>query len=69
MLLKNLLFLLITLLIIITYSFKFIIKNKLNENDFNIKFTKNISNKKKLTLIFKAFKKKDNLKVQFHRYL
>ena len=45
-LLKNLLFLLIISFIIIIYSFKFIIKNKLNENKLDNKFIKNISNKK-----------------------
>ena len=45
-LLKNLLILLITLFIIDTRFFKFIIKNKLNEDNFDIKLLKNILNKK-----------------------
>ena len=57
-LLKNHSFLLIISFVIIKRSFKFIIKNKLNENDFNIEYIKNILNKKKLILIFKVFKKK-----------
>ena len=57
-LLKNYSFLLIISFVIIIRSFKFIIKNKLNENDFNIEYIKNILNKKKLILIFKVFKKK-----------
>ena len=42
---KNLLFLLIILFIIILRSFKFIIKNKSNENNFNINNFKNIFKK------------------------
>ena len=57
-LLKNLSFLSITFFIIIIRSFKFIIKNKLNEDNFDIKFIKNISNKKKSILILKTLKKK-----------
>ena len=57
-LLKNLSFLLITFFIIIIRSFKFIIKNKLNEDNFDIKFIKNISNKKKSILILQTLKKK-----------
>ena len=54
--LKNFSFLSIISFIIITRFPKFIIINKSNENDFNINSLKNI--KKRLTLIFKAFKKK-----------
>ena len=55
---KNLLFLLKTLFIIIIRSFKFIIKNKSNENNFDINYFKHILNKKRSTLTFKTFKKK-----------
>ena len=55
---KNLSFLLITLSVVITRSFKLIVKNELNENSFDINHSKDISNKKKLTSIFKTFKKK-----------
>ena len=44
-LLKNLSFLSIISFIIIIRFFKLIITNKSNEDDFNIKFSKNISNK------------------------
>ena len=54
---KNLSFLSITSFII-TRPFKFIIKNKLNENNFNMNFSKNISNKKKTISTFKTFKEK-----------
>ena len=56
--LKNLSFLLKTLSIIVTRSFKFIIKNKSNENNFDINYFKNISNRKRSILTFKVFKKK-----------
>ena len=55
--LKNLSFLLTISFIIIKRFFKFIAMNKLNENNFDINLLKNISNKKRLILIFKAFKK------------
>ena len=55
---KNLSFLSIISLIFIIRSFKFIIKNELNEDNLDMNFSKNISNKKKSTLIFKAFKEK-----------
>ena len=62
---KNLSFLSIISFIIITRSLKFIVKNKLNKDNFDINFLKNILNKKKSILIFKAFKemkiKKSNL--------
>ena len=48
--------------IVITRSFKFIVKNDSNENNFDINHSKDISNKKKLTSIFKAFKEKKNQK-------
>ena len=54
--LKNLSFLSITLFIIIIQSFKPIIKNELNEDNININFSKDISNRKKSTSIFKKFK-------------
>ena len=47
---ENLSFLLKTLFIIITRSFKFIIKNKSNKNNFDINYFKNISNKKKFDI-------------------
>ena len=53
---KNLLFLPTISFIIITRSFKFIIKNKLNEESFDMNFFKDI--KKKLTSTFKTLKKK-----------
>ena len=55
---ENLSFLSKTLFVIITRFFKFIIKNKSNENNFDINYFKNISNKKKSILTFKIFKKK-----------
>ena len=55
---KNLSFLLKTLFIIIIWPFKFIVKNELNEDNFDINYFKNISNKKRSTLIFKTFKEK-----------
>ena len=54
---KNLSFLSIILFIIITRSFKFTIKNKLNEDNFDVNSLKDI--KKKSTSILRAFKKKD----------
>ena len=57
---KNLSFLLKTLFIIIIRSFKSIIKNKLNKNNFDIIYFKNTSNKKKSILTFKELKKKNN---------
>ena len=55
---KNLSFLLKTLFIIIIRSFKFIIKNKSNEDNFDINHFKNILNKKRSILTFRAFKEK-----------
>ena len=45
---KNLSFLSTILFIIITRSFKPIIKNDLNENNFDMNHSKDVSNKKKL---------------------
>ena len=56
LILKNLSFLSIISFIVIIRSLKFIIKNKLNENNFDVNFSKDI--KKKLTSTLKAFKKK-----------
>ena len=52
---KNLSFLSITLFIIIIRSFKFIIKNELNENNFDINFSKNTLNKKRFFKTLKFF--------------
>ena len=56
--LKNFSFLSIVSFIVAIRSLKSIVKNKLNENNFDINLLKDILNRKKLTLIFKAFKKK-----------
>ena len=56
LILKNLSFLSIISFIIITQSFKFIVKNKSNEDGFDINFSKDI--KKRSTSILKALKKK-----------
>ena len=61
---KNFSFLSITLFAI-TRPFKFIIKNESNENNFNMNFSKNISNKKRTTLTFKTFKEKMIKKFNF----
>ena len=55
--LKDLSFLSIISFVVITRSFKFIVKNDSNEDNFDINYSKD-SNKKKLTLTFKTFKKK-----------
>ena len=55
---KNLSFLLIILCVIIIRSFKFIVENELNKNNFNINYSKDISNKKKLISTFKTLKEK-----------
>ena len=62
---KNLSFLLKTSFIIIIRPFKFIIKNESNENNFDINYFKNISNKKRSTLIFKKLKEKMIKKFDF----
>ena len=48
----------ITLSIIITRSFKFIVENYSNEDNFDIDYSKNVSNKRKSISTFKTFKKK-----------
>ena len=53
---ENLLFLSIISFIIITRFFKFTVKNKSNEDDFDMNSLKDI--KKRLTSILRAFKKK-----------
>ena len=55
---KNLSFLSITLSIVIIRPFKFIVKNDSNENIFDINHSKDVSDKKKSTSIFKIFKEK-----------
>ena len=62
---ENLSFLLKTLFIIITRSFKFIIKNESNKNNFDINHFKNILNKKRSILTFKTFKEKIIKKFNF----
>ena len=62
---KNLLFLLKTSFIIIIRPFKFIIKNESNKNNFDMNHFKNISNKKRSTLTFKALKEKMIKKFNF----
>ena len=53
---ENLSFL--SIIFIITRSFKFIVENDLNENNFDIKYSKDNSYEKRLTLILKAFREK-----------
>ena len=55
---KNLSFLSKTSFVIITRSFKSIVENESNKNNFDINHFKDILNKKKSTLIFRTFKKK-----------
>ena len=43
--------------VVITRSFKFIVKNDSNENNFDMNHFKNVFNKKKSTSTFRAFKK------------
>ena len=62
---KNLSFLSKTPFIIITRSFKFITKNKSNEDSFDMNHFKNISNKKRSILTFKTFKEKMIKKFDF----
>ena len=50
---------------IVTRSFKFIVKNELNENNFDINFLKDILNKKKKISIFRIFKKRMIKKLDF----
>ena len=60
---KDLSFLSITSSVIITRSFKLIVENDSNEDNFDMNHSKNVSNKKgltsrkRLTLIFKTLKK------------
>ena len=61
---KNFSFLSIISFIIIR-SFKFIVKNESNENNFDINFSKDILNKKRLISIFRAFKEKMIKKFNF----
>ena len=58
---ENLSFLSIILFVINTRSLKLIAKNKLNENNFDMNFSKDI--KKRSTSTLKTLKKKDDLKV------
>ena len=44
--------------VIIIWSFKLIVENDSNENNFDINHSKDVSNKKRLTLTFKILKKK-----------
>ena len=62
---KNLSFLSKTSSIIITRSFKFIIKNEFNEDNFDINYFKNISNKKRSILTSKILKEKMIKKFDF----
>ena len=60
---ENLSFLSTISFIIITRSFKFILKNELDEDNFDVNSSKDI--KKKLTSTFRAFKKKMIQKFDF----
>ena len=62
---ENLSFLSKTSFIVITRSFKFIIKNKSNKNNFDINHFKDILNKKRSILTFKTFKEKIIKKFNF----
>ena len=62
---KNLSFLPIISFVIITRSLKFIVKNELNEDNFDMNHSKNISNNKKSISTFRAFKKKMIKKLDF----
>ena len=55
---KDLSFLSTTLFIIITRSFKSIVENDSNEDNFDMNHLKDVSNRKKITSTFKAFKEK-----------
>ena len=63
--LKNLSFLLKILFIIIIRSFKFIVENKSNENNFDMNYFKDISNRKRSILTFRTLKKKKIKKFNF----
>ena len=54
---KDLSFLSIISFVIIIRSFKLIVENDSNENNFDINHSKNVSNKKRLISIFRVFKK------------
>ena len=54
---KNFSFLSITSSVV-TRSFKLIVKNELNEDNFNMNSLKDILNRKRITLTFKTFKEK-----------
>ena len=62
---KNLSFLSIISFIIIILSFKSIVKNELNEDNFNMNYLKDISNRKKSISTFKTFKEKIIKKLDF----
>ena len=62
---ENLSFLLKTSSVITIRFFKFIVKNESNENNFNMNYFKDISNRKRLTSTFKTFKKKMIKKLNF----
>ena len=51
-------FLLIISFVVIIRFFKFIVKNESNEDNFDMNYLKDISNRKKSILIFKIFKEK-----------
>ena len=55
---KDLSFFSITLSIIITRPFKFTVKNNSNENNFDMNYLKDVSNKKRSISTFRAFKEK-----------
>ena len=56
---------LIILFIIITRSFKLIVKNESNEDNFDMNYSKDISNKKRLISTFKTLKEKMIKKFNF----
>ena len=62
---KNLSFLSTTLFIIIIRSFKLIVENNSNENNFDINYSKDVSNKKRLISTLKALKEKKIQKFNF----
>ena len=62
---KDLSFLSTTSFVIIIRSFTCIIENDSNENNFDINYSKNVSNKKRLTLTLKTFKEKKIQKFNF----
>ena len=62
---ENLSFLLKTLFVVIIWSFKFIVEDKSNENNFDIDYFKDISNKKRWILTFKIFKERMIKKFNF----